>query len=62
MQLQGTVTSDAIAFHEVRHAPDIEGQLVAGPMLRLKNLNAETFREFVCGRLTVLLRHVAGRR
>jgi len=62
MQLQGTVTSDSIAFHEVRHAPDIEGQLVAGPMLRLKTLSANTFREFVCGRLTVLLRQAARRR
>lgn len=62
MQLHGTVTSDAIAFHEVRHAPEIEGQLVAGPMLRLKTLTAETFREFICGRLTVLLRLALKRR
>lgn len=56
LELQGTVTSDSIAFHEVRHAPIIEGQLVAGPMLRLKTLNADVFREFICGRLAVLLR------
>lgn len=55
-QLQGTVTADAIAFHEVRFAPDIDGQLAAGPMLRLKQLNAKTFREFVCERLSILLR------
>jgi len=61
MELQGTVTSDAIAFHEVRHAPDIEGQLVAGPMLRLKTLTADTFREFVCARLSILLRLTARR-
>ncbi len=62
MQLQGMVTTDAIAFHEVRHAPDVEGQLIAGPMLRLKTLDASTFREFVCGRLTVLLRQAHRRR
>ncbi len=58
VQLQGTVTSDAIAFHEVRYAPEIDGQLVAGPLLRLKQLNAKTFRDFICERLAVLLRSV----
>ena len=61
-QLQGTVTSDAIAFHEVRHAPEVQGQLVAGPMLRLKQLNVRSFREFICSRLNVLLRHATRRR
>lgn len=56
IELQGTVTSDSIAFHEVRHAPRIEGQLVAGPMLRLKTLNAQAFREFVCARLALLIK------
>ncbi len=61
-QLQGTVTSDAIAFHEIRYAPDIDGQLMAGPMLRLKLLDAKTFREFVCERLALLLRAAARRK
>jgi hypothetical protein len=61
-QLQGTVTNDAIAFHEVRYAPDIDGQLVAGPMLRLKQLNAQVFREFICERLALLLRAAARRK
>ena len=61
-QLQGTVTADAIAFHEVRFAPDIDGQLAAGPMLRLKQLNAKTFREFVCERLSILIRSAARRK
>ena len=56
IELQGTVTSDSIAFHEVRRAPNIEGHLVAGPMLRLKTLNAAIFREFVCARLALLLK------
>ena len=62
VQLQGTVTSDAIAFYEVRYAPDIDGQLLTGPMLRLKQLNAKTFREFVCERLAMLIRSVARRK
>lgn|GEM_PF-1148527 len=62
MELQGTVVTDAIAFHEVRHAPDLQGQMVAGPMLRLKTLNAKTFREFVCGRIMVLIRLAHRRR
>jgi hypothetical protein len=60
-QLQGTVTADSIAFHEMRFAPNIRGHLVAGPMLRLKTLSAETFREFICGRLSVLLRQASRR-
>ena len=55
-QLHGTVTTEAIAFHEIRHAPDMRGELTGGPMLRLRHLNASTFREFLCGRLTILLR------
>ena len=61
MQLQGTVTQDSIAFHEVRHSSEVQGQLMAGPMLRQRNLDANSFREFVCDRLTMLLRF-AGRR
>ena len=61
-QLDGTVTSDAIAFHEVRYAPDIQGQLLAGPMLRLRLLNRDTFREFVCERLALVLKQASKRR
>ncbi|MGB2986573.1 MAG: hypothetical protein WBE26_11900 [Phycisphaerae bacterium] len=60
--LQGTVTADAIAFHEARFTPDVHGELLSGPMLRVRGLNADTFRNFVCERLTVLLRSVMRRR
>ena len=62
IQLEGTVTNDSIAFHEVRNSPEVHGQLMAGPMLRLRQLDASSFREFVCDRLTVLLRFAARRR
>jgi hypothetical protein len=61
-ELQGTVTTDVIAFHEVRSAPDIHGQLLAGPMLRLKQLSPKTFREFVCERLSLLLKQASRRK
>ena len=61
-QLQGTVTTDGIAFHETRHAPDIHGELSSGPMLRPRQLNSKAFRDFVCQRLTVLLRTAMRRR
>lgn len=61
-RLEGTLTSDAIAFQEVRYSPDFQGQLLAGPMLRLKSLTREKFREFVCERLALLLKQVAKRR
>ncbi len=62
IQLQGTVTNDAIAFHEIRNSQEVQGQLMAGPMLRLRHLDASSFREFVCDRLAVLLRFAVRRR
>ena len=56
MQLHGTVTTEAIAFHETRHSPDVQGELVSGPMLRLRGLDGEVFRDFVCERLAILIR------
>lgn len=61
-QLQGTVTTEGIAFHETRYSPDFQGELTSGPMLRLRGLNASTFRQFICERLTLLLRSAARRR
>ena len=60
--LQGTVTAEAIAFHETRYSPDFHGELTAGPMIRLRYLNADTFREFICERLATLLRTATRRR
>ena len=54
--LLGTVTTEAIAFHETRYAPNVQGELVSGPMLRLRNLTGQVFRDFICERLTLLLR------
>lgn len=61
-QLLGTVTNEAIAFHETRHSPEVRGELVSGPMLRLRHLDAQVFRDFVCERITLLLRAVLRRR
>jgi hypothetical protein len=61
-QLQGTATTEAIAFHETRYAPDLRGELTSGPMLRLRNLNGQVFRDFVCERLAILMRTALRRR
>ena len=61
-QLLGTVTTEAIAFHETRYSPDVHGEFISGPMLRLRHLDAEAFRSFICERLTVLLRDATRRR
>ncbi len=61
-QMHGTVTAEGIAFHETRYSPEFQGELTSGPMLRLRSLNATTFREFVCNRLTTLLRSASRRR
>lgn len=55
-ELLGTVTTEAIAFHETRYSPNVHGDLISGPMLRLHALDASIFRDFVCGRLLVLAR------
>lgn len=55
-QLLGTVTTEAIAFHETRFSPDVRGELMSGPMLRLHTLTPDVFRQFLCERLGVLLR------
>ena len=60
--LQGTATTEGIAFHETRYAPDIQGELTSGPMLRLRGLDGKIFREFVCARLSLLMRTSMRRR
>jgi len=60
--LHGTVTSEGIAFHETRYCPKLHGELATGPMLRLRGLNAAVFREFICERLTHLIRAATRRR
>ena len=55
-ELLGTVTTEAIAFHETRYSPNVHGDLISGPMLRLHTLDAVTFRDFICERLLVLAR------
>lgn len=55
-QLAGTATSDTIAFQETRYHPSMRGELVSGPMLSLRRLDANLFREFICERLTILAR------
>lgn len=60
--LQGTITGEAIAFHETRYSPDFHGELTAGPMIRLRYLNGKTFREFICERLSTMIRTATRRR
>jgi len=60
--LEGTVTNDAIAFQEIRHAPDSMGELASGPLLRIRRLDRDMFREFVCEQLAALLRSSMRRR
>lgn len=61
-QLLGTVTTEAVAFHETRYDPDVQGELISGPMLRLRGLNGRVFRDFICERLALLIRAAMRRR
>lgn len=56
LRLEGTVTSEGIAFHETRIADDMTGVVTTGPMLRTRNLNGQAFREFICERVAQLVR------
>ena len=61
-RLTGTVTSEAIAFQETRQYAKLGGQVSSGPMLRLSQLTAQKFREFICARLAILLREAFAKR
>jgi hypothetical protein len=56
LQLAGTATPDTIAFQETRYHPNMRGEIVSGPMLSLRRLDVNLFREFVCERLAILAR------
>ncbi len=62
VQLVGTATTQAIAFQETRHTPNFSGAMSGGPVLRLRQLNALKFRQFICKQLTKLVQQAARRR
>jgi len=55
-ELLGTVTTEAIAFHETRYTPNTGAQIASGPLLSLRRMNAKTFRDFICNQLAMLVR------
>lgn len=63
LRLDGTVTPNLIAFQQTRYSrTDIAGLTGSGPTLRVRDLTAPVFRDFVCERLGALLQTVVGRR
>lgn len=54
--LEGTVTPDAIAFHETRFFSRLPGTVAAGPMLRTRNLCEKVFGDFLYERTIVLVK------
>lgn len=56
MQMEGTVRPQGIAFQEARYCNNIRGVVRAGPMLRTRNLTGQQFREFLCERISQLVR------
>lgn len=62
-RLDGVVTSVAIAFTETRFsAGDRGGVAASGPSLRIHDLTADTFRDFVCRQIAPLVQSVLRRR
>ncbi len=54
-RLEGTVTSDAIAFHETRLSVS-GGTVIGGPMLRMRQLTDEAFGSFLYERIISLVK------
>jgi len=58
-RLDGTVMSSAIAFQQTRYLQNEHSGITgSGPTLRTRNLDAETFRSFMCERIATLVRSV----
>jgi len=56
MRLEGTVTEEGIAFQEARYSNNVRGVVTAGRMLRGRALTAHEFRDFLCDRISQLVR------
>jgi hypothetical protein len=56
MDLDGTVMRGGVAFYIVRGIGSNKGAVVSGPMLRIRNLTAEDFREFIVDHLSQLIK------
>ena len=62
VRLDGTVMETGIAFNEVRLIGGVPGAICSGPMLRTRQLTTDQFREFVCGRIALLVRSILRQR
>ncbi len=58
VQLDGTVMENGIAFNEIRSTGPIAGAICSGPMLRIRELTPDKFREFICGRIALMVRSI----
>jgi len=56
MDLDGTVMRGGVAFYIVRGVGNNKGAVVSGPMLRIRNLTAQDFREFIVDHLSQLIK------
>lgn len=56
LDLEGTVMRNGVAFYIIRGVRGTKGAVVSGPMLRIRNLSAEDFREFLVEHLSTLIK------
>lgn len=56
IELEGTVINEGIAFNEIQSYGGVPGAICSGPMLRVRRLTAEAFRDFICAQLAPLVR------
>jgi len=62
VRLDGTVMDTGIAFNEIRSNGGTAGAISSGPMLRTRLLTPEKFREFICGRIALLVQSILRQR
>ncbi len=56
MELDGTASRGGVAFYIIRGTGTSKGAMVSGPMLRIRNLEAAQFRQFLVDHLGQLIK------
>ncbi len=58
MELDGTVMRGGVAFYIIHGIGQNKGAVVSGPLLRIRTLSSDGFRQFLAGHLSQLIKDV----
>jgi hypothetical protein len=56
LELDGTVMRGGVAFYVIRWIGGMAGAVVSGPLMRIRNLSADDFRQFVVEHIRSLIK------